>query len=624
MRRIRRQFKLPPGLGTFSGRGYVPISLVACCGLLLIWLEYSEVSEWERQRVRDLFREDARERVLVVQRELDHTLGVVEDIGSFFDASPKVGRREFRKFVGPTLQRLSGIRSLEWVPKVTDAERRAFVTDARESFDRFRIMEPGKGGGRITAGQRPEYFPILYIQPYQRNKELLGFDLASDPEELGRLNTVRDVGRMRVSTRPIPVVHSMLGSGFAVHLPIYHREKPIKTLAERRRHLRGFAVGMFRLDELVDRSLETLAPAGIDLHFFTGSVDVDKRHIYTHKSRLRDTVLNELGDGKSAIEDITLVIEMAGEKWDVVCRSMPGRYEPDPWNGWAILVGGLAFTLLLTVYLATLLERESKVKSLVFHRTRQLVLAKRQLQALNEGLEQRVVERSAESEKRAAELEQFAYVISHDLKAPLRGISNLVSWLEEDLGDRLTTDTREQMDLIHDRLKWMHALIEGLLEYSRVGRVEGTLENVDTCELLTEVIDSLSPPAGMVIKPWTGMPTLSTDRIRLSQVFANLIGNAIKHHDRQDGQIRIGVSDGEGFYEFSVTDDGPGIAMQHQQKIFMMFQTLKPKDQGINTGVGLALVKKIVEERGGAVILESSLGYGSTFRFTWPKKGGEE
>ncbi len=333
MRRIRRQFKLPPGFGTFPGRGYVPISLVACCGLLLIWLEYSEVSEWERQRVRDLFREDARERVLVVQRELDHTLGVVEDIGSFFDASPKVGRREFRKFVGPTLQRLSGIRSLEWVPKVTDAERRAFVIDARKSFDRFQIMEPGKGGGRITADQRPEYFPILYIQPYQRNKELLGFDLASDPEELGRLNTVRDVGRMRVSTRPAPVVHSMLGSGFAVHLPIYHREIPIKTLAERRRHLRGFAVGMFRLDELVDRSLETLAPAGIDLLFFTGSVDVDKRHIYTHKSRLRDTVLNELGDGKSAIEDITLVIEMAGEKWDIVSRTMPGRYETHPWNG---------------------------------------------------------------------------------------------------------------------------------------------------------------------------------------------------------------------------------------------------------------------------------------------------
>ena len=132
----------------------------------------------------------------------------------------------------------------------------------------------------------------------------------------------------------------------------------------------------------------------------------------------------------------------------------------------------------------------------------------------------------------------------------------------------------------------------------------------------------LSLPAQVVVDVSPDMPTFYTDRLRLGQVFANLVGNAVKHHDGGQVHVWVTVRDAGGFYEFSVADDGPGIAPEYHQKVFMMFQTLTPRDLGNDSGIGLALVKKIVEEQGGSVTLESQQGRGSTFRFTWPSQGG--
>lgn len=245
--------------------------------------------------------------------------------------------------------------------------------------------------------------------------------------------------------------------------------------------------------------------------------------------------------------------------------------------------------------------------------------AERELQELNETLEERVAQRSAEAKRRAEELEQFAYVTSHDLKAPLRGIANLADWLKEDLAGKLSEDTVEQFVLLQDRVGRMQALIEGLLEYSRVGKNYGSTELVDTRALLEETLDMLSIPADVIVDIAPGMPTLYTDRLRLGQVFSNLIGNACKHHSGGQPHVWVTVRDMGELCEFSVADDGPGIAPQYHEKVFMMFQTLTPKDIGSDSGIGLALVKKIVEEQGGSVTLDSEEGKGSTFRFIWPK-----
>lgn len=250
------------------------------------------------------------------------------------------------------------------------------------------------------------------------------------------------------------------------------------------------------------------------------------------------------------------------------------------------------------------LETEAKLKA----RANELDRLTRDLAETNEMLEDR-----------NRELEQFAYVASHDLKAPLRAIANLSEWIEEDLSGQMPPENQQQLHLLRGRVHRMEALINGLLEYSRVGRVESPIERVSLSVLLDEVIDSIDPPDTFTITIPPDLPTLITKRLPLRQVFANLIGNAVKHHDRPDGQVRIGMKDLGDRYEFSVADDGPGIAPEYHRKIFMIFQTLQARDVKESTGVGLSIVKRIVETEGGTIRLDSEEGAGSTFYFTWHK-----
>ncbi|MEJ7759339.1 MAG: PAS domain S-box protein [Gemmatimonadaceae bacterium] len=217
------------------------------------------------------------------------------------------------------------------------------------------------------------------------------------------------------------------------------------------------------------------------------------------------------------------------------------------------------------------------------------------------------------------ELDQFAYVASHDLKAPLRGIANLSQWIEEDLGGALNGESKSQMEMLRGRVHRMEALIDGILQYSRAGRVRARPEAVDTGLLVAEVIDLLAPGPNVVTDVIPGMPVVNTERVPLQQVLLNLIGNAIKHTGRIDPVISIRWADAGELVEFTVSDNGQGIAPQYHDRIFAIFHTLEARDKVEGTGIGLSVVKKMVESKGGRVWLESDVGLGSTFHFTWPR-----
>ena len=217
------------------------------------------------------------------------------------------------------------------------------------------------------------------------------------------------------------------------------------------------------------------------------------------------------------------------------------------------------------------------------------------------------------------ELDQFAYVASHDLKAPLRGIANLSQWIEEDLGNALTGDNKEQMALLRGRVHRMEALIDGILQYSRAGRMKAKPENIDTGALVKEVIELMSPPREMTVTVAPDMPSVKAEKIPLQQVFMNLLGNAIKHARADSPRISIDWGDAGPFYEFTVGDNGQGIAPQYHERIFGIFQTLEARDKVEGTGIGLSVVQKIVEAKGGRVWVDSDVGKGARFRFLWPK-----
>ena len=224
-----------------------------------------------------------------------------------------------------------------------------------------------------------------------------------------------------------------------------------------------------------------------------------------------------------------------------------------------------------------------------------------------------------ELRERNRELDQFAYVVSHDLKAPLRAIDSLSSWIEEDLQGNMTPAVSEHIGLMRNRVQRMQEMIQGILEYSRVGRVQSQMAECNVKNLLEEIISDLSLPEDFTVSIGEGMPVLHTEVLRLRQVFSNLIDNAVKHHNKQEGRIEINVKEEETLYVFSVTDDGPGISEAYHSRIFELFQVLQPRDVKENTGVGLALVKKIVETQNGQIQVSSQVGFGTTFTFTWPK-----
>jgi signal transduction histidine kinase len=268
------------------------------------------------------------------------------------------------------------------------------------------------------------------------------------------------------------------------------------------------------------------------------------------------------------------------------------------------------------------------------------------LQEAHDNLEQRVSERTAELEQlnqtlrleiaerqraekallRASqdleiantELKDFAYIVSHDLKAPLRAVSQLVGWLAADYAHAFDDEGKENLGLLLNRVTRMHNLIDSILHYSRLGRTRDEMTEVDLNRLVSEVIDMVSPPPHITVTVEDRLPIVRCEETRIQELFQNLLDNAIKYMDKPDGQIRIGCLQKDSHWQCRVSDNGPGIEEKYHEKIFQIFQTLQSRDEMESTGIGLTVVKKIVELHGGEVWIESRLGSGTTFFFTLP------
>lgn len=223
-----------------------------------------------------------------------------------------------------------------------------------------------------------------------------------------------------------------------------------------------------------------------------------------------------------------------------------------------------------------------------------------------------------ELKKKNKELDEFAYVVSHDLKAPLRGIDNITKWLEEDHEKELTPSVQKNIDLIKGRTKRLENMINGLLDYARIGKVKRGFQKVIVEKMIHELVELLVPE-NFVVNINNKMPVLVTDKLHIEQVFSNLISNAVKYNQKSIGRIDISSIDYGDYYEFTVQDDGIGIQSQYHEKIFAIFQTLQERDAFESTGVGLAIVKKILEDHKSTITVESELGKGTAFIFTWPK-----
>jgi light-regulated signal transduction histidine kinase (bacteriophytochrome) len=213
-----------------------------------------------------------------------------------------------------------------------------------------------------------------------------------------------------------------------------------------------------------------------------------------------------------------------------------------------------------------------------------------------------------------SELEDYAHIVSHDLKSPLRNIHALVEWIKEDNKEKLNRDTKENLGMIEDTLQKMEGLISGILSFSSINEDSLDLVKTDLYKVVNEALGLIHIPDHVSILVSKDLPWVIGDKIRLRQLFQNLIGNAVRYSDKPESRIEVGCAHIDGRIVFHVKDNGVGIDQAHYQRIFRIFQSLSDKQE--STGIGLSIVKKIIDLHKGEIWLESEVGSGTTFYFT--------
>lgn len=220
--------------------------------------------------------------------------------------------------------------------------------------------------------------------------------------------------------------------------------------------------------------------------------------------------------------------------------------------------------------------------------------------------------------KKNKQLEEFAYITSHDLKSPLRGINNLTEWIQEDMGETLSDESSKYFNMLRGRAHRMEALINSILQYSRAEKTKENQEKISSKNVIHEVLESLDLPENISILIDDALPNITANKKDIFEVFKVFISNAIHHNKSDEPVLNISFQQLGNTVTFCIADNGPGIAEEFHEKIFTIFQTLERRDEVENIGAGLAIGKKIIEGYGGKVWLKSELGKGANFYFEWP------
>lgn len=434
--------------------------------------------------------------------------------------------------------------------------------------------------------ERPDAFVILYLQPLDdANRVALGFDMGSDSARRAAMQRACDEGHAALTPRVSLVQGGQYDAGFLMYVPIYQGGAVPPTVEGRRAALRGFVYSPFWTDELLRPIL---------------AEDPGLRH------RLYDEDLL-LFDGAPGTIRSTRTMAIGGRTWTLV--SAPSGSEPGDGAAALLAVFGVAFS-------AALLSA-----------TRAQVRARADADGLVQTLEQRVQRRTAELREANRELEAFSYSVSHDLRAPLRHILGFAQLLAKRLGDGIDAEAGDHLQTIMDAARKGSRLVDELLEFSRMARVELLESKVSLHALVEEVLAELQPELhGRDVQIDVGtLPSVRGDAAMLRIVFRNLLANAVKYTRRRAAaHIAVhGAVDG-GEVIVTVSDDGAGFDMAHADKLFGVFERLHAASEFEGTGIGLAIVRRIAERHGGRVWARGEVDRGATFSVSLPKGGSQE
>lgn len=347
---------------------YVLLLIVACTGIALSLILFTDAVSREEKQIQRAFNRASEDRVSSLQRGIEESLQELESLSAFYAASEYVARKEFHDFVQPFILHNPSIQALAWVPRVPDFRRTMYETDARkEGLKDFEISEQRSPGGSLTrAGNRKEYYPEYYYEPFTKNASVLGFDLATEPTRLAALEQARDSGRMAATGRLTLLQDTGAQFGVLVYQPIYIKGTMNDTPVKRRRNLAGFALGIFRIGDMMEKSLSYLKHQDIDIHLFDDTAGPGERFLYSYPPSLHGASPHKISDEKATLQNglyFTKTITVAGREWTFLCtptvQYVSGRRTIQPWG---ILGSGLLVTCFLSGYFLLIVKRTAQTQ----------------------------------------------------------------------------------------------------------------------------------------------------------------------------------------------------------------------------------------------------------------------
>jgi signal transduction histidine kinase len=630
---------------------FVTLPLVALCATVVLIFFY--ISQREQSRIATEFDELSSKIGQELQEELQSSLRALGSVEGLYASSENIEQHEFEIFAGRLLASLPSARALAW-NEVVPAERRAAFERAMRAagYQGFEITEQGPDDELHAAAARDWYVPVRHIVPRSGGGAALGLDLAGAPATRAAIERARDTGRVIASGR-VPLVQERRAAGMFAFMPVYRHGIQPQTLQARRRYLQGFAVAIFRVDALMDTTAALARREGLAVALHDDENPARPELLYGLQAAGQGAAGSLRKELRFGFADRSLRLS-----FELPAQALVARRS---WATWLVLAGGLLLTGLFGMLLLTGVGRAARVASLVDERTHELrrlnadlveEIARRKRLEGDAGKRADELARSnAELQRQAdvnrqllrslrhsegelrrtatqlsssnRELEQFAYVASHDLKAPLRSIGGFAQLLERRYGAQLTGESGEFLKFIQDGIHHMQMLIDDLLQLSRVDarRLEPapvSMQVVVERALRQLTADLKASHAEVHVGP---LPDVHADANMLVQLLQNLIGNAVKFQ-RAGAKPEVWLEaapEGEAWH-FTVRDNGIGIEAQHLDHIFMVFKRLHSTEQYPGTGIGLAVCKKVINLHGGEIWAESTVGKGTTIHFTLPRK----
>lgn len=583
----------------------VAIPLVVMLSIVISLFNW--INEWELERNQFEIHEISSDNVEKMKASFTSYVDAVASIERFYASSKKstISRDEFKTFVQYTLKNKPGINGLSWNPVVNIEQRNHFEgLVKKEGFNEFNIVERDEAGLLINAKVRKNYVPVQYIEPMKGNEKAFGFDVASNPERGIALNNARDSGKALATSRITLVQENEKQAGFLLFYPVY--KGSIISLEERRQNIQGFAVGVFRLGDITNAVIDEQVRKKVVVGIYDESDGIEN-HLYGPKSS------SEYGIGLYSVTETILV---AGRQWKIVFWPSPEYLANlNYWQAWLSLISGLFFTIILCAFLLSMTGKSNYLNAEVRKRTVEIEGNRLEILESNQALE----ERNKQLECSNQELDRYAFVASHDLKSPLNAIEQLAQWIGEDCKHILPKSSIEHLTLLNKRIKRMKGLLADLLIFSRINRGNFHNKKVNLVSMINKTLLCSDVPEPFSTELLNCNVDLEVFSIPLELALRNVISNAIKHHDKPSGTIIIEYTPIDEEHIISISDDGPGIPDELQDRAIEMFQTLQSRDEIEGSGLGLSIVKRAMERLCGNLRIISNARDGTKIELRWPK-----